>query len=365
VIAVCAEGCDFTSLQAAIDDPGTASGDTLYVADAEHTEQGITVRKDVTIQGRGAGYTIVQAHERPGKATDRVFHVVEGATVTLQAMTIRHGYPRQGIRSGGGILNNGTLTMRHCVVRDNRSNCGGGILSVRGVLAMAHCTVRDNLADGESEPGFECGSGGAIKLEDQSEATLESCTLMRNQAEGKGGGLHVSCTSAATLTNCTVSGNRAQGRGGGINTKGTLTLIHCTIQGNSAKGVVRGKRLGEQAGGGLSVGGQGALHMANTLIANNPKDGDCALGENVIVRTNAYNLIEDGSCSPAISGDPGLLRLGDYGGVTPTHALPPGSPARDAIPAPVCIIDVDQRGMPRPGKGEAACDVGAFELVAR
>jgi parallel beta-helix repeat protein len=257
--------------------------------------------------------------------------------------------------------------MRNCVVRDNQSNCGGGILSVRGVLAMSHCAVRDNIADGEGEPGFECGSGGAVKLEDQSEATLQGCTLTGNQAEGKGGGLHVSCTSAATLTNCTVSGNKAMGRGGGINAKGTLTLVHCTIQGNSAKGIVRGKRLGEQAGGGLSVGGRGILHVSNTLIANNPRDGDCALGENVTVSTNAYNLVEDGSCSPAFVGDPGLERLGDYGGDTPTHALLPGSPALDAIPAEACMVGVDQRGMPRPGnKGatDATCDVGAFELVA-
>ena len=232
-------------------------------------------------------------------------------------------------------------------------------LSVRGLLAMSHCVVRDNWADGEGAPGFECGSGGAIKLEDQSEATLESCTLAGNQAEGKGGGLHVSCTSRATLTNCTVSGNKAVGAGGGINAKGTLTLAHCTIQGNSAKGIVRGKRLGDPAGGGLSVRGRGTLHLANTLIANNPRDGDCWLGENVTVRSNAYNRIEDGSCAPAFSGDPGLLRLGDYGG---------DSPALDAIPAQACAVEVDQRGMPRPGeKGatDAACDVGAFELVAR
>jgi parallel beta-helix repeat protein len=257
--------------------------------------------------------------------------------------------------------------MRHCVVRDNQSNCGGGILNVRGALAMSHCTVRDNVADGESEPGFECGSGGAIKLEDESEAALENCTLSGNQAEGKGGGLHVSCTSRAALTNCTVSGNKAVGAGGGINAKGTLTLVHCTIQGNSAKGIVRGQRLGDPAGGGLSVRGTGALHMANTLIANNPRDGDCWLGEQVTVSANAYNLVEDGSCTPAFSGDPGLLRLGDYGGDTQTHALSPGSPAQDAIPARACAVAVDQRGMPRPGNegvAGARCDVGAFERGA-
>jgi hypothetical protein len=158
------------------------------------------------------------------------------------------------------------------------------------------------------------------------------------------------------------------GAGGGINAKGTLTLVHCTIQGNSATGIVRGKRLDDPAGGGLSVRGRGTLDLANTLIANNPRDGDCWLDKNVTVRSNAYNLVEDGSCDPAFSGDPGLLPLGNYGGDTPTHALAPGSPALDAIPAHACAVDVDQRGMPRPGETgatDAACDVGAFERMAR
>jgi predicted outer membrane repeat protein len=364
VITVCASGCDFATIQTAIDDAATGAGDVIWIADAVHTEQGIEVCKDVTIQGQGAAYTIVQAHERPGKATDRVFHVAEGATVTIQALTIRHGSPTEGVRSGGGILNNGTLTMRYCVVRDNLSNCGGGILNVRGTLRMIDCTVRDNIADGKGPPGFGCGSGGAIKLEDESEATLENCALYGNHGEGKGGALHVSCTSKAMLTNCTISGNDATGRGGGIHAKGELTLAHCTINGNSAKGVVRGKGIGDQAGGGLSMRGKGVLRMNNTLIANNPNDGDCTFEPSITVALNAYNLIEDGSCDSAFTGDPNLSRLLDNGGDTLTHALLPGSPAIDAIPIDACPIHTDQRGLPRPGGGTGAdtmCDIGAFE----
>jgi predicted outer membrane repeat protein len=358
-ITVCTQGCAFTTLQAALDDAGTGAGDVLYLADAVHTEQGIAVQADVTIQGRGAGYTVLQAHERPGKATDRILHVAEGATVTLQGLTLRHGHPREGVRSGGAVLNHGALTVRHCLIHDNRSNCGAGILTVGGTLTVTHSTFRDNWADGEGEAGFECGSGAAIKLEDESTATLEHVTLTGNRGEGKGGGLHVSCTSRATLVNCTVSGNHAVGLGGGISAKGDLTLVHCTIQGNSAKGVVRGVRIDTQAGGGIAVRGQSVLRMSRTLIANNPKDGDCMLGPQVTVADNAHNWIEDGSCTPAFSGDPGLAPLGDYGGDTPTHALLPGSPALGVLPADACTLPTDQRGLPRPG---VDCTVGAFEL---
>jgi hypothetical protein len=364
VITICASGCDFATIQAAVDDAETSAGAVIWIAQATHTEQGIEIFKDVTIQGRGAAYTTVQAHERPGKAADRVFHIVEGATVTLQALTIRHGSPREGVRSGGGILNNGTLTIRHCVVSDNLANCGGGILSVQGSLNMVNCTVRDNTADGKGPPGYGCGSGGAIKLEDESEAMIENCTLNDNYGEGKGGALHVSCTSKATLANCTISCNDARGRGGGIHAKGELTLVHCTIAGNSATGIVRGKRIDGQASGGLSVRGRGILRMSNTLIANNPRDGDCMFGPNVTIATNVYNLVEDGTCDPAYTCDPDLGQLSDNGGDTQTRALLPGSPAIDAIPALACPLSTDQRGVPRPGgdTGSAAmCDIGAFE----
>jgi predicted outer membrane repeat protein len=345
-------------LQAAIDAPSTQAGDVLWIADAVHTEQGITVHKDLTLQGRGARYTVLQAHVKPERATDRILHVAEGATLTLAGLTLRHGYPREGVRSGGAILNHGTLVVRHCTIRDNRSNCGAGILTVRGSLTVAHSTLRDNWADGKGEPGFECGSGAAIKLEDESEATLTHTTLTGNRAEGKGGGLHVSCTSRATLTNCTISGNRAVGLGGGISAKGDLTLVHCTVQGNSAKGFVRGKRIDSLAGGGIAVRGKSVLQMTNSLLANNPKDGDCMLGSQVTRAANAHNWIEDGNCQPAYTGDPALAPLGEYGGDTPTHALLAGSLAQGVLPADACTVPVDQRGLPRPSTG---CTVGAFE----
>ena len=58
--------------------------------------------------------------------------------------------------------------------------------------------------------------------------------------------------------------------------------------------------------------------------------------------------------------DPLLGPLQDNGGPTFTHALLPGSPAIDHIPAENCEVTTDQRGVARP-QG-AACDIGAYEL---
>ncbi|HET6823672.1 MAG TPA: PxKF domain-containing protein, partial [Anaerolineales bacterium] len=74
--------------------------------------------------------------------------------------------------------------------------------------------------------------------------------------------------------------------------------------------------------------------------------------------TNVNNLIEDGSCSPAISGDPVLGPLQDNGGTTHTMALGAGSPAADAAEDSACPA-TDQRGATRPQGPH--CDIGAFE----
>ena len=71
---VCASGCDFSTIQAAIDDPSTEAGAIIEITDPIHTEAGIVVNKSVAIRGLGADDTIVQAHdETPDEAPDRVF----------------------------------------------------------------------------------------------------------------------------------------------------------------------------------------------------------------------------------------------------------------------------------------------------
>jgi len=361
-VTVCAAGCDFVTILAAIDAADVAVGRIIRVLDAVHTEAGIVVDKTIIIRGQGAERTVVQAHAEPDQAADRVFLIAEGAAVAIEDLTIRHGSPVEDKRSGGGIWNRGTLVLSRCIVSDNRANCGGGILNDGGSLAMVDCTVRDNIADAQAPPGFNCGSGGGIKNVEGGTLTLINSTLSGNHAEGKGGALHVSCKSTATLVNCTISDNYAVGRGGGIHFKGDVTLVHCTISGNDARGIIRGSGIGIDPGGGLSA--RGPLYLANTVIADNPKGGDCILSDDGVLEVNANNLIGDNSCSPAYWGDANLGSLADNGGHTLTRALLPGSLAIDAVPVSDCPLAADQRGQPRPGElpsAAASCDIGAFE----
>ena len=170
---VCASGCSFTSIQAAIDDGGTVAGDTITVTGAEHTELGITVSKDLTIQGQGATSTIVQADASHNTASDRVFWVNSGVTATIKDMTIRHGRVVNGSTNvgGGGIYSAGTLTLQRVVIDKNRiygtnglapdGNAGrgrGGGLFNGGTMIVEDSTISNNWAQGGT--GVGSGDGG-------------------------------------------------------------------------------------------------------------------------------------------------------------------------------------------------------------
>lgn len=365
-VTVCATGCDFVTLQAAIDDPGTGSGAVIEVIDATHTEEGIVVDKSVTIRGQGAGNTVVQAHEIRGSGNDSVFFVPAEATVTIVGMTIRHGHPTDQAKEGGGIHNEGTLTLENCLVSENNGSAGGGIHN-EGTMMLISSTVSGNVAEGTGGAYTGCGTGGGIKNM-AGLLTLVNSTVSGNSSKGRGGGIFVACNGTLHLSNSTISGNVATGgSGGGVYIRGAARLTNSTVTGNHAAGT----------GGGLYVRGsaeeglvRGLLDLTNSIVANNTRGAsycckDCVIGDYGTIGINANSLIEDGSCSPEYSGDPRLGSLADNGGATQTHALLPASPAIDAVPVISCTLTTDQRGESRPVgimSAETSCDIGAFEL---
>ena len=270
---------------------------------------------------------------------------------------------------GGAIQTWGALTLKSVTVTDNSANGGGGICS-RGParLTLINSAVTGNTADGVAELSFKCGSGGGITSGGES-LRLINTTVSGNQAgiekvtsdprpRSLGGGIHIGCSCAAVLTNSTVSGNKAFRDGGGVSLHGRLRLVNCTISDNVAAGL----------GGGIYV--RGALDYFNTIIANNAgKEGNCAVDSTFMgtgsIQATSYNLVEDRTCDPEFWGDPMLGPLEYHGGETLTHALLPGSPAIDAVPAINCTVETDQRGEQRPAAQMApdtSCDIGAFEV---
>ena len=159
--------------------------------------------------------------------------------------------------------------------------------------------------------------------------TLSDCTVTGNRSffsnstyPGNGGGL--ANYGNATLTDCTISGNTAAKYGGGVFNEGGLSLSGCTISNNSSGA----------AGGGGVFNAQGPATLLNTIIAGNTDSSHAADDIQGGVAVSGYfNLTgTGGSGGLSTSGynligiaNPGLAKLGSYGGPTQTIALLPAA----------------------------------------
>jgi hypothetical protein len=118
-----------TSIQAAIDDPGTQAGDTIHVPAGTYVEH-VTIDKDVTLRGDGAG-TIV----RPVTVAAPVITVATGVDAAIETLAIT-GDPLQpgdvGIRAAdivGLVVTGATITSTSIGVQV--TDAGGPAPSVR------------------------------------------------------------------------------------------------------------------------------------------------------------------------------------------------------------------------------------------
>jgi hypothetical protein len=248
-------------LQAAVD---TATpGATLVLCPGTWAlKSTILIAKDLTLLGAGADQTILSRDS--GKHKDRDFRVLQtaaGATVTVQDLTITKGSP-PGYNEGGGILNDGTLTLRNLTVTRNGAGSGGGIHN-NGTLSLVNVTVAEN----------DALAGGGI-------ANVGTATLSDSRVTGNGGAAYFGggILNGGTMTlgaGSSVSGNVAWFNGGGIyNDGGVLTLeAGSSVTGNGAEngggiGNDRGTvelEAGSSVTGNQAVQGGGIINREGTL----------------------------------------------------------------------------------------------------
>ena len=321
-------------------------GDTIILkqGDLELTDGHGTITVD------GGGQITISAGQ-----VSTVFVIDSNAQAFFTGLTIQDGKTVYGV--GGGIDNEGMLTLVDSTLSSNSAAIGGAIYnSSFGTLTLANSTLSDNSAT------FFLGGGGGI--DNNGTLTLTNSTLSGNASANFGGAIYNNYFGTMTLTNSTLSGNYAAFSGGAISNTGTLTLTDSTVSGNTASD-----------GGGVysySFFGTPLLLLVNTIVAGNSAgsyapdmDADVDVG-------SVNNLIGDGTGLSFISSgdaiqnkvgtstnpiDPLLGPLGDYGGNTQTMPLLVGSPAFAAGVA-IAGITTDQRGLPRPASDP---DIGAFQ----
>ncbi len=220
-----------------------------------------------------------------GRGTNTVFTVASGVTAVLNALTITNGYSNG---NGGGIVNNGTLTLNECTLAGNTDpdDFGAGLFN-----------------------------GGT--------ATLNECTLAGNSGPNVGGAA-IYNNDTLTLKECTLSGNSG-GFGGGIynDEGGTVTILNTIIAGNSA-----------YYGADIYNGYDGSVNYEGTSLVQ-----------------SFYSYFGSFYGPTPLNAAPDLGPLGNYGGSTPTMPPWPGSPAIGAGSVAANPFPTDQRGYARSQNG--------------
>src|SRR5262249_2202336 len=141
----------YATIQAAID--AANSGDTIQVAAGTYREALSWVKRDLTIQGAGAGQSLIDPSAANGGPGGRCLY-----TQNLTAASLLDGFTLQNGQS---------------------DNVGGGMRNASSSPAVTNCTFSANTA-------------------------------------GQDGGGMYNFSSSPVVTNCTFSGNLARNSGGGV-----------------------------------------------------------------------------------------------------------------------------------------------------
>jgi len=322
----------------------------------------LVIDKNLTIQG-----PTTAALSIGGNLNSRVFHVNSGMTASISSLTVNNGRAA----FGGGVYNEGTLTITNSTINGNASangaNAGGasnggnggngGGLYNSGTLNVINSTISGNNAgNGGDATGTGLGGNG-----------------------GNGGGIYNAGT--LLLINDSISENRA-GRNG-LNTNGDETNIDVGTPGE---------------GGGLFTATTTAI-LRNTIIAGNlstfyshnhvppggvgQQDNDSD-GGGTVDSSSAFNLIGaidglsgitpgDNGNQAGVAGTPLNPLFGpltNNGGPTATYLPAEFSPAIDmgsnglALDQNNAALTTDQRGTGFPRIQNGTVDIGAVETAA-
>ena len=274
---VCASGCDFTSIQAAID--AANDGDVINLTDSVYNEGAeIDMRgKAITLKGQTQGGTAITCIESQYGYRIIACRSGETSATVLQNLYFSYGLG-EGLGGGGLLIEGSSPTIENCTFLSNQIEFGmfgGGVLVNGGSPKFIKTYFSFNgpfLSD-------QVISGGGLAVINGGHVTMESPYFLQNRAQA-GGGLYVGSGSSASLSvtlNEFVNfvGNKAYaldsvnlpgeqpGLGGGIANFGDIT-----IQGASSSGKGVFEFVSNVADGisGMPGLGGGIYHDGTSLV---------------------------------------------------------------------------------------------------
>ncbi|MHC4880489.1 MAG: choice-of-anchor L domain-containing protein, partial [Planctomycetota bacterium] len=309
----------------------------------------LDVKAELTILGNGADVTRIDAGQ-----LDRAFHVHNGATLTLDGLSVQSGNVLAAdFPTGGGVrvMPTGTLNLIDVEITNNTAAAGGGI---------------ENLGT----------------------TSILSSAIVYNSAAAEGGGIaHFGFNGNLVISNSTISGNTAGTDGGGImHFDGAgPQIFNSTISDNTADSDFN--ESGDGGGIAVSQGTAQSPQLHNTIVAGNHDNSSMVINPDVSgdISGDSFNILGDvnGSVGTLGTGTDTVLAasglssfdviesfLDFNGGRTLTHALvrSAANPAVDggldsnALDPSGGSLITDQRGVGFDRIVGAAVDVGAYEL---
>ncbi len=358
---VCADGGGACSLRAAITEANALAGaDTITVPNGTYTttiagtnenanaDGDYDITSPTTINGAGAGATIIQANAVIQTANERVFHILAGgSSVTIAGVTIQNGVNRFATAVGGGGIRvegaTASLTLNDSTVTGNLSEGrGGGVSANKANLTINNCIFNNNQA-GSGVAGSPA-SGGAIAVDSEDNvavagqtAAITNTVINLNRAESSvsntfGGGITVRALNAtvtitgSTISNCTSNalGGFVGFAGGIFNQQAHTTINASTISGNTSSRFHAGIRNL------ASTTANSTLDLINSTVSGNTATITDSVGGGVSnVSTAAFNAflnitgstISGNSLTGAASAGGGITNTGDSTGAAQLNML--------------------------------------------
>src|SRR5204862_1666480 len=161
----------------------------------------LLINSPVSIGGPGADRLTIQRSDAQETPEFSVFEI-RSAIASIYGLTNRNGYlSNSPDEYGAGILNSGFLTLRNCVVRDNRAGGRGVGLENFGSMHVINCTFANNQGIGGGSQGGAFYNYWYIEL--------VNCTLSGNSAGGSGGGFQNDVFCNSIIDSCTIVSNSA------------------------------------------------------------------------------------------------------------------------------------------------------------
>ncbi len=272
IYATLAQAVSASSAKETLTVSGVCNGDTTITS----------TTTPLTIQGT-FGATLDGEHQEGS-----VLAIDPGVTVVASGLTITGGTGTKfpGEVDGGGIFNEGTLTLSNSYVTRNEitdaQGYGGGIENFGGTVTLNNSIVSHNSATAEGGGIFDYRKTGVITLNNstvtlntsesgggifaqQATLTLNHSSVVGNTAKLDGGGIDVK-EATAVLNGSAVIGNRAE-YGGGIFAEGFPAGATVSLQGLSA--VVANTASAKEHGGGIYIKKGSKLNLGVAIVRLN------------------------------------------------------------------------------------------------